>query len=89
MTDVSISPVGRHDAYTCAGGGDAAPGLAAWLGFAAAPTFALMALWTALFHQPAGHALHGDTRLIAHERNDDDVCADERLPFIALAETDL
>lgn len=49
MTDVSMSPVGRHDAYTCAGGGDAAPGLAHWLGFVAAPTFALMALWMVFF----------------------------------------
>ena len=39
--------------------------------------------------QPAGHALHGDTGLIADERNDDNVSADERLQFIALAETDL
>jgi hypothetical protein len=49
MTDVSISPVVRHDADTCSGGGDAAPGLALWLGLAAAPTFAAMALWSALF----------------------------------------
>ena len=50
MTDVSMFPVVRHDASTCIGGGGAAPGLAFWLGLAAAPTFALMALWTAFFN---------------------------------------
>ena len=49
MTDVSISPVGLHNVDTCTGGGDAAPGLAEWLGLIAAPTFALMALWTIFF----------------------------------------
>jgi hypothetical protein len=49
MTDVSMSPVVRHDVETCTGGGHSAPGPAAWLGLAAAPTFALMALWTGLF----------------------------------------
>jgi len=49
MTDVSIHPVVRHDSNTCAGSGDAAPGLASWLGLAGAPTFALMALWSAFF----------------------------------------
>ena len=49
MTDVSISPVVRHDVETCAGGGRAASGAAGWLGLAAAPTFAIMALWTGLF----------------------------------------
>ena len=39
----------RHDA--CAGSG-AAPGVAGWLGLAAAPTFALMALWSALSGGP-------------------------------------
>jgi hypothetical protein len=34
----------------CAGGGNTAPGLATWLGLAAAPTFAVMALWTGLFN---------------------------------------
>lgn len=48
MTDVPMSPVVRHDVETCAGGGAAAPGLAGWLALAAAPTFALMALWTGL-----------------------------------------
>ena len=49
MTDVAIHPVVRHDANTCTGSGDAAPGLASWLGLAGAPTFALMALWSAFF----------------------------------------
>jgi hypothetical protein len=48
MTDASMSHAGRHDVETCAGGGRAAPGVAAWLGLAAAPVFALMALWSAL-----------------------------------------
>jgi hypothetical protein len=49
MTDLSMSPAVRHDVETCAVGGHAAPGAAAWLGLAAAPTFALMALWTGFF----------------------------------------
>jgi len=49
MTDASMSPVVRHDVETRAGGGRAASGTAAWLGLAAAPTFAIMALWTGLF----------------------------------------
>ena len=49
MTDVSMSPVVRHDVQTYAGGGRAASGAAGWLGLAAAPTFAIMALWTGLF----------------------------------------
>ena len=52
MTEVSISPVVPHDVETCAGGGNAAPGMAQWLGLAAAPTFAIMALWTGFF---SGH----------------------------------
>jgi hypothetical protein len=39
----------HHDA--CAGSGSA-PGLAGWLALAAAPTFALMALWSALSSGP-------------------------------------
>lgn len=35
-----------------AGGGHTAPGAAQWLGLAAAPTFAIMALWTGFF---SGH----------------------------------
>ncbi len=46
MTDVSMSPVVRHDGETCVGDGHAAVGAAGWLGLAAAPTFALMALWS-------------------------------------------
>jgi len=49
MTDVSMSPVVRHDVETCAGSGRAAFGTAGWLSLAAAPTFAIMALWTGLF----------------------------------------
>jgi hypothetical protein len=43
-----MSPVVHHDVGTCAGGGDTASGAAGWLGLAAAPTFAIMALWTGL-----------------------------------------
>ena len=53
MTEVSISPVVPQDGETCAGGGKAAPGMARWLGLAAAPTFATMALWTGFF---SGHS---------------------------------
>lgn len=53
MTDASMSPVVRRDVETCAGGGRTAPGAANWLALAAAPTFAVMALWTGLF---GGHA---------------------------------
>jgi hypothetical protein len=49
MTEVSISPVVPHDVETCAAGGNAAPGIARWLGLAAAPTFAIMALWNSFF----------------------------------------
>jgi hypothetical protein len=44
-----MSPVVHHDVETRAGGGGAASGPASWLGLAAAPTFAAMALWTGLF----------------------------------------
>jgi hypothetical protein len=49
MTEASISTVVSHDVETCARGGNAAPGMARWLGLAAAPTFAIMALWTGFF----------------------------------------
>ena len=49
MTKVSISPTVPHDVETRAGGGSAAPGMARCLGLAAAPTFAIMALWTGFF----------------------------------------
>jgi hypothetical protein len=52
MTELSISPVVPHHIDTCTGGGKAAPGMARCLGLAAAPTFAMMALWTGLF---SGH----------------------------------
>jgi hypothetical protein len=48
MTDRSMSPVVRHDVENCAGS-SLASGAAGWLGLAAAPTFAIMALWTGLF----------------------------------------
>ena len=69
MTDVSMSPVLHHDVDTSTGGGRATSGVAAWLGLAAAPTFAIMALWSGLFQRPTGHALHDDARLIADGRN--------------------
>jgi hypothetical protein len=50
MTDMLMSSrVAHHDVDTCAGSGHGAPGLAHWLGLAAAPTFAIMALWTDFF----------------------------------------
>ena len=49
MSDVPMSPVVRHHVETRAGGGAASSGPAGWLGLAAAPTFAIMALWTGLF----------------------------------------
>ena len=52
MSDMSTSSGSRDHADTCTGGGDAVPGLAARLGLAAAPTFALMALWSAFFSGP-------------------------------------
>ncbi len=53
MADVSVSHVVHRDVDACAGGGAAAPGGAFWLGLAAAPTFALMACWTAFCSGPA------------------------------------
>jgi len=47
MTKLSMSPVVHHDVETCAG--SAATGAAGWLGLAAAPTFAMMALWNGFF----------------------------------------
>ena len=47
MTKLSMSPVVPHDVETCAG--SAATGAAGWLGLAAAPTFAIMALWNGFF----------------------------------------
>ena len=48
MTDASML---RHNAGASARSGSA-PGVAGWLGLAAAPTFALMALWSALSGGP-------------------------------------
>ena len=48
MTDASML---RHNAGASAGSGSA-PGVAGWLRLAAAPTFALMALWSALSGGP-------------------------------------
>jgi hypothetical protein len=63
MTEVSMPPVVRHDGEICVGGGHATPDVASWLGLAAAPTFAIMALWTALFSgQP-------DTLCLAMQRS--------------------
>jgi len=39
----------HHDVEIGAGSGDAASGAAGWLAFAAAPTFAVMAVWTGAF----------------------------------------
>jgi len=52
MTDVSIFPVVLGDVEVPAEDGNAASGMARWLGLAAAPTFAVMALWTGFF---SGH----------------------------------
>jgi hypothetical protein len=49
MTEMSMSSVMRHEAESCAGGGNAASGAARWLGLAASPTFAIMAVWTGLY----------------------------------------
>jgi len=67
MTDVSMSP-GAAGGHACAGHGNAAAGGAAdWLGLAAAPTFAGMALLTGVFGggQPDlfCSALHGASSL--------------------------
>jgi hypothetical protein len=46
--------VSGHDqgSHGSAGGGHAAAVAASWLGLAAAPTFAVMALWTIVFSSP-------------------------------------
>ena len=48
MTGASISPILHHEAGACAGRREAASDLSFWLGLAAAPTFAVMGLWSAL-----------------------------------------
>ena len=61
-----------------------------WISLAAAPTFAIMALLTGVFGGgPHGYALLCRAWGVSVERNGPDVCVDERLPFDALAETDL
>ncbi len=53
MADVSMSPVVLQDVETCAGGSHNVSGAAGWLGLAAAPAFAILALWTGLLgNQP-------------------------------------
>jgi hypothetical protein len=47
MSDIPMSSVSRHGVGGCAGSGSSVPGGVGWLSLAAAPTFALMALWTA------------------------------------------
>jgi hypothetical protein len=48
MTDLPMSPAVLHGAETHAAGGGVAAGAASALGVAAAPVFAMLALWTAL-----------------------------------------
>ena len=52
MTDVPGSAVMLHRMRTAGGGGDAASPAAAWLSFAAAPAFAVMAVWTGASGSP-------------------------------------
>jgi hypothetical protein len=54
------------------------------LSFAAAPTFAMMALLTGIL----GYALLGRARRVTAGRHGPDVPADERVPFGSLAEMD-
>jgi hypothetical protein len=49
MAEAAMSTVAPDEVDACAGGGPAALGAAGWLGLAAAPTFALMALGTSVF----------------------------------------
>jgi hypothetical protein len=51
-----------------------------WLGLAAAPTFAIMALLTGVLDGRAGYPLHGNAASVAACRNDPYVPVDERLP---------
>ena len=67
-------------------GNAAAIGAADWLHLAAAPTFAIMALLTAVLGGGSLDALC--SKCVTAERNGPDVLADERLPFGALAEAD-
>ena len=67
----------------------AALGAAGWLGLAAAPTFAVMALLTYVLRRRRGHDVLGRAWCVAAERNGPNVPSDERLPLCAVAETDL
>jgi len=49
MTDAPSSPLSHHDLKTRGGSGDPASDAAGWLCLAAAPTFAVMALWMGFF----------------------------------------
>ena len=49
MTEISMSTMAQYDACRSVGSGRAASDPARWLGLAAAPTFAFMALWSAFF----------------------------------------
>ena len=73
----------RHDIRAAAG-----RGVADWLGLAAAPTFAIMALLTATGGAAAVALLGGASR-VAARRNGPDVPLDERFPFGPMAEADL
>jgi hypothetical protein len=84
---MSCQPIG-----TRIEGGPHKPGrLAAadWLSLAAAPTFIVMALLTAVLGGGPLDMLCSTAAYVAAERNDPDVLTDERLPFVALAEADL
>jgi hypothetical protein len=48
MADMPMSPVALHGAKTCTEDSHNATGAAGWLGLAAAPVFAILALWTVL-----------------------------------------
>jgi hypothetical protein len=60
-----------------------------WLCLAAAPTFAIMALLTSIFGGGPPDMLCSAGHGVSAERNGPNVPADERVPFAALAETDL
>ena len=47
MADMPMSPVALHGAKTCTEDSHKATEAAGWLGLAAAPVFAILALWTA------------------------------------------
>jgi hypothetical protein len=54
MADMPMSPVALHGAMTCTGDSHNATGAVGWLGLAAAPAFAILALWTALSGTESG-----------------------------------